>query len=278
MSKYTTEVRFICETEAGLDESVGYDRVEDVLTNSRTHIFGDYPIFNEAYRPVLEKKILRHYYTREIAFETVGLWKLKLNAKMNEIMPYYNKLYESELLEFDPFEDTNLRTEKSGEKAKSENEEKTKSENESNSTDNSGDIYRTNQSKGKMNDTTTDGYEKWDLFSNTPQGQLTDVKNGKYLTTADQQTNNASGTENQTTEKNGTDTEIRSEVGKETKDKSGTELRNKTGSDFEEFLETIKGKRGTKSYPELLDEFRKTFLNIDMLIIEELKDLFFLLW
>lgn len=278
MSKYTTEVRFICETEAGLDESVGYDRVEDVLTNSRTHIFGDYPIFDEAYRPVLEKKILRHYYTREIAFETVGLWKLKLNAKMNEIMPYYNKLYESELLEFDPFEDTNLRTEKSGEKAKSENEEKTKSENESNSTDNTGDIYRTNQSKGKMNDTTTDGSEKWDLFSNTPQGQLTDVKNGKYLTTADQQTSNASGTENQTTEKNGTDTEIRNEVGKETKDKSGTELRNKTGSDFEEFLETIKGKRGTKSYPELLDEFRKTFLNIDMLIIEELKDLFFLLW
>ena len=31
MSKYTTEVRFICETAAGLVESVGYSQVEEVI-------------------------------------------------------------------------------------------------------------------------------------------------------------------------------------------------------------------------------------------------------
>ena len=89
MAKYTTEVRSICENYAGLTESVGYDQIDDVIRNSRTKIFDfSYPIFDEAYRPVLETKILLHNYTREICEETVGLWKLRLKAKMNEIMPF----------------------------------------------------------------------------------------------------------------------------------------------------------------------------------------------
>lgn len=106
MSHYTTEVRFICEEAAGLDESKGYNNVNDILNASAPRIFDfNFPIFDENYRLVLEKKILKHYYTREICAETVGLWKLWLDARMNEIMPYYNKLYESELLEFNPFYD-----------------------------------------------------------------------------------------------------------------------------------------------------------------------------
>lgn len=70
-------------------------------------IFSDYiPFFDESYKEVLYIKILRHYYTREIGLETVGLWKLKLNTKMAEIMPYYNQLYQSELLKFDPLKNT----------------------------------------------------------------------------------------------------------------------------------------------------------------------------
>ena len=103
MSKYTTELRYICEQFAGLDESVGYNDIDEVIEGSRDKIFDfPYPIFDNEYKPGLEKKIIEHYYTREISEETVGLWKLRLRAKMNEIMPYYNKLYESELLEFNP--------------------------------------------------------------------------------------------------------------------------------------------------------------------------------
>lgn len=70
-------------------------------------IFSNYiPFFDESYKAVLYTKILRHYYTREIGLETVGLWKLKLNTKMCEIMPYYNQLYQSELLKFDPLKNT----------------------------------------------------------------------------------------------------------------------------------------------------------------------------
>lgn len=116
MSKYTTEVRYICETLAGLDESKGYDEVENILNASWGRIFDfDFPIFDETYRSVLCKKILKHYYTREIGLESVGLWKLKLDTKMNEIMPLYNKRYESASFKFNPLWDVDYTRTTNGE-------------------------------------------------------------------------------------------------------------------------------------------------------------------
>lgn len=110
MSEYTTELRFICESKAGCMQSVGYNSINDVLRKAAPQIFNfDYPIFDELYRLPLEIKILRHYYTREISEETVGLWQLRLEDKMNEIMPYYNQLYDSARLRFNPFHDTDYK-------------------------------------------------------------------------------------------------------------------------------------------------------------------------
>ena len=84
MSKYTTQVRFICESVSGHTDSVGFDDVDSVIEDAIPHIFDfDFPIFDENYREVIETKILRHYYTREIGLETYGLWKLKLHTKLN---------------------------------------------------------------------------------------------------------------------------------------------------------------------------------------------------
>ena len=111
MSKYTTEVRFICESLTGHEDSVGYDDVDSVIEDALPLIFDfEFPIFDENYRSVLETKILRHYYTREIGLETYGLWKLKLQTKLNEIMPYYNKLYETELFKYNPLYDVDMTT------------------------------------------------------------------------------------------------------------------------------------------------------------------------
>ena len=104
MSYYTTEVRYLCESMTDVplenfDNLKGVRRIDAIIDSSKGNIFDfEYPIFDEAYRGVLEKKILRHYYTREIGQETFGLFQLFLSDKMNEIMPYYNQLYESELL------------------------------------------------------------------------------------------------------------------------------------------------------------------------------------
>ena len=106
MSKYTTEVRYICEEAAGLSDSTGFNDIESVITEAAPNVFNfNFPVFDEQYRLPLEKTILRHFYTREISDETVGLWKLRLWDKLNLIMPYYNKLYLSETLEFNPLYD-----------------------------------------------------------------------------------------------------------------------------------------------------------------------------
>ncbi len=111
MSKYTTELRFLCESEAGLTESKGFNSIESILEESAPKIFNfSFPIFDESYRLPLEIKILRYYYTREICEETVGLWKLRLQNRLNLIMPYYNQLYESELIKFNPLYDVDLTT------------------------------------------------------------------------------------------------------------------------------------------------------------------------
>lgn len=138
MSKYTTEIRYMCEVYAGENESKGFDSIEDklfgeelvpgILSKAAPHVFDfDFPIFDENYRLPLEKKILRHYYTREIGFETVGLFKLKLCDRLNMIMPYYNQLYKSELIKFNPMWDIDKTTEHSGSAANSESETKEES-------------------------------------------------------------------------------------------------------------------------------------------------------
>jgi hypothetical protein len=244
------QLREVCEIEAGLEESKGWNDVDEIVENSRRKIFGNYPIFDEKYRPVLERKILKHFYMREIGFETVGLFKMKLNNKMNEIMPYYNKLYESELFEYDPLEDTNIKTERDRNGTRVENEGRKNVRSEENSS--------TNNNKN-VNDV-----NRWELNNETPQGALTDVTSGRYLTDAiNTQTNDVETSEGSASNIGNTET---------------NDDRNKNVSDIEDYIETIKGKRGTKSYPQLIEEYRKSILNIDMQIIDELKTLFFLLW
>ena len=110
MSNYTTEVRFICESLAGKKESVGADSVDSVLEKSWDKICTSTALFfDEEYRKPLCKKILKHFYLREIGADTFGIWKLRMNTRLEEIMPYYNQLYKSGLLEFNPLYDVDLK-------------------------------------------------------------------------------------------------------------------------------------------------------------------------
>lgn len=101
MSNFTTQVRYLCESFGGTAR--GVREIDNQIHEANKTIFDfDYPIFSEAYRTILQDKIIKHYYMREIGCETFGLWQLMLSEKMNEIMPYYNQLYSSQLLEIQP--------------------------------------------------------------------------------------------------------------------------------------------------------------------------------
>ncbi len=253
MSKYTTEVRFICENSAGLSESEGADNVDSILDKCWNKVFNfDFPIFDENYRQVLCRKILKHYYTREIAHETVGRWKLALNAKLNEIMPYYNQLYKSELLEFNPFYDVDLTRSREG--------SGTSNRTSNNTETNSGTSKNVSSGSGTSN---TDTLNR---FSDTPQNSMDTqgIADSVPLTTV------TKVNEDNTTTNESTDTLTRND----TKTGNGTENINNT----DKYIETVKGKQGTENYSSLLKKFRETFLNIDMMIIDDCSDCFFTLW
>lgn len=252
MSKYTTEVRFICESLTGHEESKGYDDIDTIIADAIPLIFSfDFPIFDENYRDVLCTKILRHYYTREIGLETYGLWKQKLRAKMREIMPYYNKLYESELITFNPLYSEDIRVD--GNRL-------------SNGQTGGQDISRAGGTDTRAEDRKNN---TWDLYSDTPQGAVNGIlgaedepsigKNG-YLTNARHVFGDTDGS-----------------TGSTTYGRTDTTDYGRTNRDNTDYWETIKGYRGFNPSKSLM-EFRKTFLNIDLMIIKDLEELFFLLW
>lgn len=240
MSVYTTEVRYICEYEAGLLESTGYNDIDAVVEKSWDKIFKKFPIFDETYRKTLCTKILNHYYTREIGAETVSLWKFWLNQKMNEIMPYYNKLYLTEQIKFDPLheidvtrvisekrdfgkngDETTNTTNTHNTKGTTSNIEQLESLNNSSAeatSTNSNEITNKNTTTG--NETTTvDIYKDGkNLHSDTPQGSLKNISENGYLTDATITTDNSNNTEI-------TDRSIT-----ENKTATGTETRNDTNS------------------------------------------------
>ena len=227
MSKYTTQVRFICEVNAGKNKEGTYSNIDEILEESWNKIFDfNFPIFDESYRKLLCIKILKHYYTREIGEETVGLWKLRLNSRMNEIMPYYNKLYTAWVTEFNPLYDTNLTREHT--------------------------LDRTGKTGGKQNSKTESNATSRNLYSETPQGSLQNVDNETYLTNARKVIDNDNIIGDNTYEQD-----------VKTTDK---------------YIETVMGKSSGVSYSKMLTEYKEALLNIDLMVINELNNLFMMIW
>lgn len=233
MSRYTIELRYLIEGNYDLG-------------------LKDYPIFDESYREQLNNKIIQHYYFREIGFETEALFKNRLNQKMNEIMPYYNQMYESSKLKIDPLSTIDLE-EVFSRKSKTSGEGTSSTSGTGNNTNN-------------FNSTDTTDYGKISKFSDIAQAQTTpnEILNDKYLTSAtvddgqDKNTNTGTNTSQTESTTSGTSTD-------------------KRNLDEDTTL-TRKGNNGTASESELLNMYRETFLNIDMMIIDDLDELFLGIW
>jgi len=299
MAKYTTEVRSICESLANWDNqgeiynNAGYNNISDIIEIARPKIFDfDYPIFDTSYKATLETKILMHFYFREIGAESYGMWKTWLNRRMVEIMPYFNKLYKSELLDFNPFyntehviqkdsTDTHDRVNTGNTDSVNFNERKQNTDSTSESK-----THAENETDENSEGTNKNTRSNWEAFSDTPQGGLEGIASNRYLTTATHtwtenpeqlETKNKSKITGESDEQ--TDVTQYVEVKGSDKTQNSSQISGKeiyTGND--KYLEYVLGKEGTETYSEMLDKYRKTFLNIDMMVIEKLNDLFFNLW
>ena len=185
-----------------------------------------YPIFDETYRDRLTGKIVDHYYNREICTESIDMFQLAMRRKMNEIMPLYNKLYESEKIVFDPLSTVDMNT-----LSTLESKQSVSAESVSN-----------NESETKSGSRT--------VASETPQTMLSGNKD--YASSA------ADANSTTTTDGNGTDS-------------------TSSESDTENTSESVtKGYQGVAS--ELLMRYRQSLLNIDVMVINELSELFMQVW
>ena len=287
MSKYTTEVRFICEHDAGLESSVGFTQVDTVLDRCWNQIFTtNTTFFDESYRAVLCKKILKRYYTREIGCETVGLWKLWMNERLESIMTYYNQLYKSELIEFNPLYDVDLATshEKENSEARHSAENETGKHEQWNMHNEAyEDNYGSNRTTNDINKTEKSVNEgSTDLYSDTPQGSISGLENMNYLTNArkiDKDTTDDTSYSG-TTDTNVDDKSdgVRDWTGSENYTHSKDNVSDASVNSSEDYFQHVLGKSAGASYSKLLSEFRETFLNIDNMVIEEFADLFMGLW
>lgn len=156
LSKYTIMIKDIVNSY--------YDgtslSIDDKLEDTREFIFDfNYPVLDKATKKRIEVAILKHYYYREIAFETIGQFKIKLNDRLNLIMGRYNNLYQKQDLNLSPYINSYLKE------------------------------VGNNSSKSDVNN------ENWVTTSDTPRGILTDLKEGKYSSLATY-TTNTDGTEN----------------------------------------------------------------------------------
>lgn len=201
--------------------------IKSLIDNNFDFQMTQYPLFDENYRNTLNHNILYHYYENEIGFETAPLFRLYLNQKLNEIMPYYNELYKAQKKLIDEnllLNNVNLTEQLSGQNA-------THSSSTSQST-NSG----TSNNKN--------------LFQDTPQGEISNIE-----------IDNQTWATNLTLDRNTTNNTIN--------DSSSA-----TGSGTNSYLKTIIGNNGNKFNIDILNDIKNNLMNIDLMIINELNDLF----
>lgn len=108
MASYTMELREYIEQvtqyEVGLTQ-------QQKIEHGRVKLFDfEYPFFDLGYKNVFETHFIRNFYMREIGFETEGLFKFQLESWLLINMPFFNKMFESELIEFDPLHNSKVDT------------------------------------------------------------------------------------------------------------------------------------------------------------------------
>ena len=209
--------------------------IKTLIDNNFDFQLNDYPIFDENYRNTLNQNILYHYYENEIGFETAPLFRFYLKQKLNEIMPYYNELYKVQKKLID--ENLLLNNVNITENLQGTN---------TNNTLTSASSQSNSSNSGTSNNK--------NLFLDTPQGDeyKGTINDTNYATNVTFDNNTSSNTIQDTSSNSGT------------ANVSGTNA----------YIKTIIGNNGAKFNIDVLNDIKNKLMNIDLLIINELNDLF----
>lgn len=137
-----------------------------------------FPLSSQVSKDTFEEMILNKFMMRRIGYETLTAFKIALNVKLNEIMPKYNKLFDASL-NWDLFKDGETTT-----RIFSENR----------------------QDNGTSSSTSSSDSTSDRRYSNVPQNEIDDVKDGSYMTDYNLDKDEMSASNNGTSQTNGNTT------------------------------------------------------------------------
>lgn len=142
-------------------------KIKDLANAGRAMFFDfDYPLATGMTKSEFECMILNHFMMRRIGYETVTAFKIALNVKLNEIMPMYNKLFES-INGWNIFTDGEIMD---------------RTVTDSRTVNNTGTTSGTNNTTNSTTNSATSSTTSDRRFSDTPQNALQDVRDGQYVT------------------------------------------------------------------------------------------------
>lgn len=196
-----TILESIVNPDVDLNDPAPDVKIKDLAKVGRSTIFNfDYPLSSKVDKEKFECMILNHFLQRRIGFETVTAFRIQLDVKLNEIMPFYNKMFDA-LENWEIFNDGEVTTRTGKDNRTSESTNNTSNQMSNHSTTSTADISDRRNSE-------------------LPQNQLEDLRNGSYVTNYNYDTNTNNGEDNSTSQ--------------------GTSQAQNNGTDVNEYNETIK--------------------------------------
>lgn len=309
MASYTMKLQTYIEKWSQYEEGLSTaERIE----RGRQKLFDfSYPIFDENYRKVFETHFIRNFYMREIGFETEGLFKFHLETWLLINMPYWNKMFESELIEFDPLKNVDVTKDYNRKKDRNQNDnrdivENVTSDGQAHTTDKQDmasnsvtDQTHGETSSGQKDSTgsVTDNNFSREVSAKQPDSRLALTTNDGegVIEYADNIEEDSTNNKRNTTDKQTTsgkmdstdhitsDTKANSNaVGDATThNESDTTRNDKLASkinDLEDYISHEVGKIGTETYQEMIQKYRDILLRIEVKIFREMEQLFMLVY
>ena len=211
-------------------------------------------------RSELNQKLLNHYKYREIGFETVGRFLDELEITMNEIMPYYNEMFDTVVIMHElpsPFDNVDV----------TETFEQVTEGETTNDTSSSGEGSTSSQGSGSTSGTNSSSNEAYskNVHSATPQNNVDiPAKNINDVMYADDVT-----WDHNSSEENGT---VASESNSSENVTSQNEsISTSAGTSKHTTSHTYKkiGNQGVNTYAHDMNEFRTSIIDVVYQIIND---------
>lgn len=234
-----------------------------------------YPIFDESYRPILNNRIIEFYRFRQIGFENPKMFQNRMELRMDMIMSNkYNRLYEIKQTDFNPLYNVEMHETYTH----TIDNENTNSNTSNSSLDNA--VNYNSNTTNKNTDSSSENQKNssvgWTSQYPTEE-MIEDNLNNHVFADQGQHSSNAIDTTNTNTSS--------SEMTQDDVTKNTTTSSNKSdGTSKNTTTETYKkdtiGSSAGLPFSVALKQFKDFYdsYELDMQVIDELKDLFYNLW